>query len=254
MSRLLDPIEIRPDMSPHALALRTAGFYGVSGIAWIIFSDTVLGDLGLPLRYEHLVGTAKGIGFVVVTSAVIYVLSRTGIARVQRAQAASHEQETRIRKAYVDVLDAVTGGKLVLVTDDEMRKELGTSLSGPHPISSRSELAAARQQIRDVCAAKGLTRDETTNALSASGEALNNLLKHAGSGEYEVLEKGDLLQVKVTDRGPGIDFRLLPKAMLVPGFSTKQTLGMGFTIMLQLAERVLVCTEPGSTTVLLEIR
>jgi anti-sigma regulatory factor (Ser/Thr protein kinase) len=45
---------------------------------------------------------------------------------------------------------------------------------------------------------------------------------------------------------------MLPKATLLPGFSTVQSLGMGFTIMLQLSERVLICTEPGSTTVMLE--
>lgn len=246
--------EITAESSPHVLAMRVAGFYALVGGLWVVFSDTLLGDLGLPPRYEHLIATTKGVLFVLVTAGIIYAMSRMGISRVQRSLVASQQQEGRIRQAYVDVLDAVTGGKLVLVTNDEMLRALGKTISGPHRIASTGELAAARQEIRDVCAARGMTRDETQNALSAAGEALNNLLKHAGSGEYELLDRVGLLQVKVTDKGPGIDFRTLPKAMLVPGFSTKQTLGMGFTIMLQLAERVLVCTEPGSTTILLEIR
>ena len=52
--------------------------------------------------------------------------------------------------------------------------------------------------------------------------------------------------------GPGIDFRTLPKATLVAGFSTAATLGMGFTIMLQLCDRVLISTHPGRTVVVLE--
>jgi len=59
--------------------------------------------------------------------------------------------------------------------------------------------------------------------------------------------------VAVTDRGPGIDFRTLPKATLTPGFSTAASLGMGFTIMLHLCERVLLSTQPGHTSVVLEL-
>jgi len=66
------------------------------------------------------------------------------------------------------------------------------------------------------------------------------------------LVRNGSFQVKVSDSGPGIDFHTLPKATLMPGFSTASTLGMGFTIMLQVCDRVFICTEPGSTSVILE--
>ena len=84
------------------------------------------------------------------------------------------------------------------------------------------------------------------------GEALDNALKHAGGGAYQVFARDDCLQVAISDDGPGIDFRTLPRATLVPGFSTAASLGMGFTIMLQLCERVLLTTRPGHTVVVLE--
>ena len=37
------------------------------------------------------------------------------------------------------------------------------------------------------------------------------------------------------------------------GFSTGSSLGMGFTIMLQSCERVLLSTQPGRTSVVLEL-
>ena len=89
---------------------------------------------------------------------------------------------------------------------------------------------------------------------SPVGEALNNALKHGGTVTYQVHAFEDTIQVRVEDDGPGIDFRTLPKAALVSGFSTTATLGMGFTIMLQTAERVLIATTPGKTTVVLEFR
>ena len=84
------------------------------------------------------------------------------------------------------------------------------------------------------------------------GEALVNALRHAGGGSYQLFVRDDRLQVLVRDDGPGIDFRMLPRATLQRGFSTAASLGMGFTIMLQVCERVLLSTRPGRTSVLLE--
>jgi anti-sigma regulatory factor (Ser/Thr protein kinase) len=84
------------------------------------------------------------------------------------------------------------------------------------------------------------------------GEALVNALRHAGGGSFQLFVHGDRLQVLVRDDGPGIDFRMLPRATLQRGFSTASSLGMGFTIMLQVCERVLLSTRPGRTSVVLE--
>jgi anti-sigma regulatory factor (Ser/Thr protein kinase) len=67
-----------------------------------------------------------------------------------------------------------------------------------------------------------------------------------------VFARDDTLQVLIRDEGPGIDFRTLPRATLQRGFSTASSLGMGFTIMLQVCERVLLSTRPGRTSLLLE--
>ena len=91
-----------------------------------------------------------------------------------------------------------------------------------------------------------------TDLLSTVGEALDNAIKHAGGGIFQAFARDDSLQIAITDDGPGIDFRTLPRATLVPGFSTAASLGMGFTIMLQLCERVLLATRPGRTVVTLE--
>lgn len=248
-----NPLPIKSGLTPRRMAVRLAVAYAAIGTAWVVFSDRLLGALNLPPSAERWVATGKGVAFVLVTTGVIYVLSRMGLTTVLNAQGTAREQELRIRDAYVDVLDAVTGGKLVLVTSEELAEELGESLSEPRALSSGAQLSKAREQIRHVLTREGASADLTDRAVSATGEALNNLLKHAGEGEYELLEKDGLFQIRVADSGPGIDFKLLPKAV-VPGFSTAQTLGMGFTIMLQLAERLLVCSEPGSTTLLIEIQ
>ncbi|MHB0975598.1 MAG: ATP-binding protein [Candidatus Aquicultorales bacterium] len=82
---------------------------------------------------------------------------------------------------------------------------------------------------------------------------MSSLRITSGSGTYRLFVTDDALQVVVTDRGPGIDFTTLPKATLMFGYSTTASLGMGFSIMLELCDRVLLSPQPGNTTVVLEV-
>jgi anti-sigma regulatory factor (Ser/Thr protein kinase) len=152
----------------------------------------------------------------------------------------------------VDVLDAVTGGKLILLTEDELESELGTPITDAVVFSAPAELALARRTLVRTVDDAFAGRIRRTHLLSSVGEALDNAIKHGGGGTYQVFAREASLQVVVADEGPGIDFHTLPRATLVPGFSTAASLGMGFTIMLQLCARVLLATRPGRTLVTLE--
>jgi anti-sigma regulatory factor (Ser/Thr protein kinase) len=182
-----------------------------------------------------------------------WALSATDVTELREAEAALRRQEEHIRRAYVDVLDAVTGGKLILLTDRELQAELGEPLDDTVTFSSAEEIAEARRRIADVAEAHYPGRVLRSTLLHAVSEALENALKHADGGTYQVFACDGFMQVAVVDEGPGIDFRTLPRATLVRGFSTAASLGMGFTIMLQLCERVLLDTRPGHTAVVLEI-
>jgi ligand-binding sensor protein/anti-sigma regulatory factor (Ser/Thr protein kinase) len=182
----------------------------------------------------------------------LWQLSATDVTELRRAEEALRRQDEAIRRAYVDVLDAVTGGKLILLTEKELEDELGTPLSGETRFAKPAELAATRRTLVGAAETHFPGRIRHTDLLSAAGEALDNAIKHGGGGTYRVFARDSSLQVSVLDEGPGIDFRTLPRATLVPGFSTAASLGMGFTIMLQLCERVLLTTMPGRTVVTLE--
>ncbi len=182
----------------------------------------------------------------------LYVLGIRDVSDLRRAQDALRQQDEWIREAYVDVLDAVTGGKLILVTEAEITEVLGERLLPEMEITSADQLSTARQAVA-IAVEKRFPELGSVELLTPFGEALNNVLKHAGRGRFSAFVRQGVVQLCVTDDGPGIDFRTLPKATLVSGFSTAQTLGLGFTIMLQLCDRVLISTRPGSTTVILEI-
>jgi ligand-binding sensor protein/anti-sigma regulatory factor (Ser/Thr protein kinase) len=183
----------------------------------------------------------------------LWALSAMDVTDVRRAEQALRRQEEGIRQAYVDVLDAVTGGKLILLTEEALAGELGEPLSDALSISSPAQLAEARRLVVAAAELRYPGQIEPADLLSPVGEALDNALEHAQGGTYQVFAGDGCLQVAIIDAGPGIDFRMLPKATLVPGFSTAASLGMGFTIMLHLCERVLLCTRPDHTEVVLEV-
>lgn len=181
-----------------------------------------------------------------------WALSALDITGVRHAERALRRQEESIRRAYVDVLDAVTGGKLILLTDEELAGQLGVPLTEAERIDAPRDLSQARAVIAATAADRFPEWAPATDVRTPTGEALVNALRHAGGGSYQLFARGETLQVLVRDDGPGIDFRMLPRATLQRGFSTAASLGMGFTIMLQVCERVLLSTRPGRTSVLLE--
>ena len=75
------------------------------------------------------------------------MLSATDVTDLREAEQALHRQDEAIRRAYVDVLDAVTGGKLILLTEEQLPEELGRPLGRQFVFGAPSELAAARGMI-----------------------------------------------------------------------------------------------------------
>ena len=181
-----------------------------------------------------------------------WALSALDITGVRHAERALRRQEEGIRRAYVDVIDAVTGGKLVLLTDEELAGQLGVPLMPPERVTAPRDLAEARGVIASTAAERFPDWASGIDVRTPVGEALVNALRHAGGGTYQVFAREATLQVLIRDEGPGIDFRTLPHATLQRGFSTESSLGMGFTIMLQVCERVLLSSRPGRTSVVLE--
>lgn len=174
----------------------------------------------------------------------------TDLTDIKAAQRALEEKDRAIRQAYVDVVSSVTGGKFVIMTEQELVAALGEPVTEVIGIEYET-LSDTRRRVFDAMEEMGTSADPS-EAIVAYSEAATNALKHAGRGRCQVFRKDGMLQVLVSDEGGGIDFELLPRAAVTPGFSTKQTLGMGFTIMLDLSDRLLLATRPGCTEVVLE--
>ena len=164
------------------------------------------------------------------------------------------EAQDSVKRAYTDVIAAVTGDRLLLLTEREVEQRLGRTAQTRMRIASPIQLAEARARTRATLETEFPAFGEPDALLLACAEALTNALKHAGGGELEVRRVGNRVQCVVRDQGPGIDFASLPKATLVHGYSTMaSSLGAGFTIMLEVCDSVLMSTGPHGTTIVLQM-
>lgn len=242
--------------SARRMALRLTLAYLATAAVWLVVSDILVSSLDVSERARNSLNTGKGLAFLVVTALLLYSFARNFLAfadlnhdRYRRAQDELRQRDRSIQQAYIDVLAAVTGGKLILMWPDEVSGYLGEIVLPEESITKPIQLSAARSHLGEVLAELGELRDE---ALLAANEGLSNALKHGGGGEYSVRRTPFALQVVITDCGPGIDFHTLPRATLIAGYSTKASLGIGFTIMFEVAERILLATQSGLTTLVLE--
>jgi anti-sigma regulatory factor (Ser/Thr protein kinase) len=167
-----------------------------------------------------------------------------GVERKQVEQRLA-ESEARQRGFLQDALASVTGGRLRLC---ESVADLPERLpaAGERIALSRTSLRAARCRTRQAAQSAGLDEARTNDLLTAVGEAVMNAVTHAREGTADIRadEQEGLVQVWVEDRGEGIEVNHLPQATLKRGYTTAGTLGHGFKMMLQTADRLWLLTGP----------
>lgn len=156
-------------------------------------------------------------------------------------------------QAYRDVIYAVTEGRLLLVDPVEASEHVGEPLQEiRHSIRSPEDLGICRTLTTQLMSETGAPRKQVMEFNLAISEAITNVLKHASCGEFRLVRTAENWTVVIADSGPGIDLALLPHATLLRGFSTKPSLGLGFTAMLRCLDVLVVATSPTGTTLVLQ--
>lgn len=86
-------------MQPHLanVALRTSMIYGLAGTLWILLSDRVLVALIADPQAVNSLQTSKGWAFVAVTTALLYVVLRQELKRLDAEARARRQAEEQLR-------------------------------------------------------------------------------------------------------------------------------------------------------------
>jgi serine/threonine-protein kinase RsbT len=118
-------------------------------------------------------------------------------------------------------------------------------------IESESDIVAARQKGRELCAELGFNNTDRTLVATAISEVARNIVRYAQRGEI-VLDRAEArgrvgIEVIARDSGPGIaDVELAMR----DGYSTGRSLGLGLPGAKRLMDDFeLVSSASGGTTI-----
>ena len=151
-----------------------------------------------------------------------------------------------------EVLFSVTEGRLRFCETDKDLPETLRPCSQPDDFD-RNSLARVRRVVRDAAVAAALPDERISDLLTGVGEATMNAAVHARHAQFQVCAGANgTVQVWVTDTGAGIKLGNLHRATLERGYTTEDSLGHGFWLMLHTCDRLWLLTGPEGTTVVLE--
>lgn len=170
-------------------------------------------------------------------------------AEEQRRQL-ERDLEEQKRSFYRETILSVTDGTLDVCDRQDVEPYL-TNAQESVEVNEVADAGAARRKVEEFCREHGLQEDRLRDFIIAAGEAITNAIKHGTRGKVYVGDNEESVWVVVSDEGPGIESLILPRAVLLRGFSTKPSLGLGYSIMLEVCDRILLCTDKTGTTVVL---
>jgi anti-sigma regulatory factor (Ser/Thr protein kinase) len=169
----------------------------------------------------------------------------------EERRALEQHMEDQKRSFYRDTILSVTDGKLDICDDREVAPYISSS-QVRIDVDSAKEVSVARRGVEEFLREHGLDGDRLNAFMIGVGEAITNAVKHGTKGTVYANTLDGTMWVGIADNGPGIESLILPRAVLLKGFSTKPSLGLGYCVMLDVADRIHLKTDENGTVVILE--
>ncbi|MBQ7502192.1 ATP-binding protein [bacterium] len=246
--KVIKDVGSQPD--PTSLALKEAGFKGIACVALTVGTEHI-GYIWALSDSENAISRENN-------SFLISVGIQAGLALQNAINVRRRlEEETGRRRFYRDALNALTAGKLVFCERDELDSHWADC--GRELISLKLESAEnvpdSRHLTEKVMKEEGFEDEIVFNMVTCVSEAATNVVKYGPPGKMAIKTDSEGIHVRLDDTGPGISFATLPKAILLPGFScdTAPSLGLGYSVMLSMCDRIYLCTGQNGTSLILEI-
>jgi anti-sigma regulatory factor (Ser/Thr protein kinase) len=156
-------------------------------------------------------------------------------------------------KIYRDVLLAATQGQFLLISREEAENYRDGKVLCEGVIMESSDIPICRDAARKCFDKMDIHKGKIMGWLLVLSEAITNTIKHAEEGKMTVLENTQTNEVTfvIEDKGPGFALDDLPNKILRSGYSTKKSLGQGFTLMMKMAKKLALFTSPKGSTLIL---
>lgn len=158
--------------------------------------------------------------------------------------------EMQKRSFYRETILSVTGGTLDICEREDVESYIERSVVA-FVVEDASHVSPARREAAKFVEQQGITGSRLDQFMIGVGEAITNAIKHGAHGTVHAGADEKSVWVAISDTGSGIESLILPRAVLLRGFSTKPSLGLGYSIMLEVCDRILLTTSDQGTTVVL---
>ncbi|BCB05716.1 ATP-binding protein [Bacillus sp. KH172YL63] len=156
-------------------------------------------------------------------------------------------------KVYRDVILASTQGKLLLLLEKELTGYKQGRILAEGTIHIFSDIPRCRKLAQQTLEEMGYSNASIMSWLLVLSEAITNTIKHGEEGKMTLIEDEDQNEIRfmIEDKGPGFPLEDLPKATLLAGYSTKKSLGQGFTLMMKISKQVCLYSSTKGSTIIL---
>ena len=246
--RVIKDLEHDPD--PAASAIREAGLRGIVCVALTVGVEHIgciwaLADKESALSREN-------------NSFLISVGIQAGLALQNAINVKRRlEEEANRRRFYRDALNALTSGKLVFCERDELDSHWAKCGQEEASLELKefADVPQSRRLREGIMSARGFAQERLFDMVTCVSEAATNVVKYGPPGQMRIRVEDDGVHVRLDDVGPGIAFANLPKAVLLSGYSMGATpsLGLGYSVMLEMCDCVYLCTSERGTSLILEM-
>ncbi|BDH60732.1 hypothetical protein MTP04_08620 [Lysinibacillus sp. PLM2] len=152
---------------------------------------------------------------------------------------------------YKDVLQAASDRKFLLIKDEDLEPYMNERVLLNAAVVVKEDIPLVRNMAKDKLLEEGVPSNKVASYILLISEAITNIIKHAKDGRLLITKNDKSLNILIEDHGPGFPLKILPYTVLMPGYSTKRSLGQGFTLMLKLSTRVLLKTSSSGSTIVL---
>jgi len=139
---------------------------------------------------------------------------------------------------------AVTGGRLILCEPDELHSLISGERLWTLPLLQDTDVSLFRTHLREIASRRGFSNPRMDDLCSCVTEAAANAVHHGHGGIAQVWGNSDGLAILVSDNGQGLS----PNSLLT------DSMGMGFMMMLAMADQIALSTSAEGTEILLIIQ
>lgn len=160
-------------------------------------------------------------------------------------------EDARVWEVYRDVLHAASSRKFLLIHEEELKPFTDGRVLCNEPVIEKSDIPKARNKAKESMIEEGIPSNKISSYTLLISEAITNILKHAKDGRLLIVRTDKSLNILIEDTGSGFPLKILPYTVLMAGYSTKKSLGQGFTLMLKLATQVLLKTSSSGSAIVL---